>query len=156
MLKKSFPEQPYFFIFVLYDKDKKIMMRYIFSILGIVLMIASCTKPNHTPEGPTDVRIRNITDQDFTNVIVDTGGGEHNYGNIAAGAETAYFRFEKAYPNAEVTVMIGGVQYSTGEQDYTYATYIGPDKITYVVYISNPEQKKLEVDVILDGPIDDK
>lgn len=131
-------------------------MRSYLVFLIILFLLASCTKPNRTPEGPTDVRIRNITDQDFTNVIVDTGGGEHNYGDIAAGGQTDYFRFEKAYPDAEITVLIGGEVYSTGEQDYTYATYIGPDKVTYAVYISNPAQKKLEADIILDGPITDK
>lgn len=131
-------------------------MRYFTILLIIILVAFSCTKPNHTPEGPTDVRIRNITDQNFTNVFVDTGGGNYDYGNIAAGAETSYHRFEKAYPDAEVTVRINGEEYSTGEQDYTFATYIGPDKITYQVYISNPEQRKLEVDVILEGPIDEK
>ena len=132
------------------------MMRSIIALLSITLLVVSCTKPNHTPEGPTDVRIRNITDQDFNNVIVDTGGGNYNYGNIPAGTETDYHRFDKAYPDAEITVMINGEEYTTGEQDYTYATYIGPDKITYVVYISNPDLKKLDVDVILEGPIDDK
>ena len=131
-------------------------MKSIVALLSIALLVASCTKPNHTPEGPTDVRIRNITDQDFNNVLVDTGGGNHNYGDIPAGTETDYHRFEKAYPDAEITVMIGGEEYSTGEQDYTYATYIGPDKITYVVYISNPDLRKLEVDVIIEAPIDDK
>jgi len=131
-------------------------MRSYLVFLSILFVLTSCTKPNRTPEGPTDVRIRNLTDQDFTNVLVDTGGGEHNYGDIAAGAETDYFRFEKAYPDAEINVLIGGELYSTGEQDYTYATYIGPDKVTYAVYILNPDQKKLEADIILDGPITDK
>ncbi|HDZ40829.1 MAG TPA: hypothetical protein ENH59_04015 [Bacteroidetes bacterium] len=131
-------------------------MRYFIVLLSITLITFSCTKPNHTPEGPTDVRIRNITDQDFSNVFVDTGGGNHNYGNIAAGDETGYHRFEKAYPDAEVTVMINGEEYTTGKQDYTFATYIGPDKITYEVYILNPGQKKLAVDIILEGPIEDK
>jgi len=130
-------------------------MRYLITFLSIALLTFSCTKPNHTPEGPTDIRIRNITDQDFSNVIVDTGGGNYNYGNIASGAETDYHRFDKAYPDAEITVMINGEEYSTGEQDYTYATYIGPDKATYEVYISSPELKKLAVDIILDGPIDE-
>lgn len=123
-------------------------------LIGIMLIAFSCTKPNHTPEGPTDVRIRNVTDQDFTDVFVDTGGGSYNYGNIASGTETGYHRFDKAYPDAEISVLIEGEEYTTGDQDYTYATYIGPDKITYVVYISNPELRRLEVDVILDGPID--
>ncbi|MDT8401711.1 MAG: hypothetical protein RQ743_08455 [Bacteroidales bacterium] len=130
-------------------------MRYII-LLSIALITFSCTKPNHTPEGPTDVRIRNITDRDFSNVLVDTGGGNYNYGNLASGNETGYHRFEKAYPDAEVTVMINGEAYTTGEQDYTFATYIGPDKVIYEVYILNPEQKRLAVDIILEGPIEDK
>lgn len=119
-----------------------------------MILMASCEKPNRTPEGPTDVRIRNLTDQAFINVNVDTGGGEHNYGDIPAGEITGYSRFDRAYPDAEITATINGELYSSGEKDYTYATYIGPDKITYEVYISNPELRILAVEVVLDGPID--
>ncbi len=137
-------------------RPMKPIMRYFIVFISIISLLASCTKPNHTPEGPTDVRIRNITDQDFNNVIVDTGGGNHNYGDIPSGSVTPYHRFDKAYPDAEVTVFINGEEYTTEEQDYTYATYIGPDKITYEVYISNPTLRILEVDVIIEEPIDDK
>ncbi|MDZ7738480.1 MAG: hypothetical protein U5K32_05320 [Bacteroidales bacterium] len=129
-------------------------MRNIIALAIIMIIMVSCEKPNRTPEGPTDVRIKNLTDQIFTNVIVDTGGGEHNYGDIAAKGITDYLRFDKAYPDAEITATINGEVYTTGEQDYTYATYIGPDKITYEVYIINSEQRILEVDVIIDAPID--
>ena len=81
-------------------------------LIGIMLIAFSCTKPNHTPEGPTDVRIRNVTDQDFTDVFVDTGGGSYNYGNIASGTETGYHRFDKAYPDAEISVLIEGEEYT--------------------------------------------
>ncbi len=120
-----------------------------------MLLLVSCEKPNKTPEGPTDVRIRNITDQNFTNLIVDTGGGEYNYGDLTSGEDTDYHRFDKAYPDAEITATINGEVYTTGEQDYTYAHYIGPDKITYVVYISNPELRLLDVNIIIEAPIDD-
>ena len=129
-------------------------MRNIFALAFIMMIMVSCEKPNRTPEGPTDVRIKNLTDQAFTDVNVDTGGGNHNYGDIEAGGITDYFRFDKAYPDAEITAIINDEIYTSGEQDYTYAIYIGPDKITYEVYILNPEQRILEVDVIIDAPID--
>lgn len=129
-------------------------MRNIIALACIMMIMVSCEKPNRTPEGPTDVRIKNLTDQTFTNVIVDTGGGEHNYGDIPAGGITDYLRFDIAYPDAEITAIINGEVYTSGEKDYTYATYIGPDKITYEVYILNPEQRILEIDVIIDAPID--
>ena len=130
-------------------------MKSLLAILSLTLMMFACEKPNKTPEGPTDVRVWNITDQDFTNLSVDTGGGDYDYGNLSAGEKTDYYRFEKAYPDAEITVTINGEEYSTGPQDYTYATYIGPDMVTYKVYISNPELKILGVDIVLEGPIEE-
>ncbi len=135
-------------------QQKAPAMRNITVLACIMTIMVSCEKPNRTPEGPTDVRIKNLTDQIFTDVNVDTGGGEHNYGNIEAGGISEYFRFDKAYPDAEITAIIDGELYSSGEKDYTYATYIGPDKITYEVYILNHDLKILEVDVVLEGPID--
>ena len=75
----------------------KSMNKLLLSLLFIIMILASCKKPERTAEGPTDVRIRNVTDANFSSVYVNTGSEDHNYGDIPAAGETDYFRFDKAY-----------------------------------------------------------
>jgi hypothetical protein len=127
----------------------------------LILALLSCRKKEFAAEGPTDIRVRNMSDMNFTEVIVTSSektGDTDTLGNIANGNTSDYYRFKKAYPKAEVSakINIGGtlVKFSTGTVDFTYLTYIGQDKITFEVYISNMDTRELSVsNVILEEPL---
>jgi hypothetical protein len=130
-----------------------------FIIISLLLLsVLSCKKKELSPEGPTDVRIRNKSDLTLEGVIVSTSekaGDTITIGNISNGSTSDYFRFTKAYPKAEVSAMINVsgsmVKFSTGPVSYTYMQYIGRDRITYEVYISNMTNRELSIsDVIED------
>jgi hypothetical protein len=133
-------------------------MKKLIIIPLLLLALLACKKTKFSPEGPTDVRIRNLSDLQFQQVVVSTSektGDTIAIGNIASGAVSAYFRYKKAYPKAEITakINIGGslVTFSTGSVDYTYMNYIGRDRITYEVYISDPNNRVLTIsNVVLD------
>jgi hypothetical protein len=55
----------------------------------------------------------------------------HNYGTVIPGGYTEYFRFDIAHTEADITVKIGNVTYSTPATQFDYLAYIGPDRITY-------------------------
>ena len=124
----------------------------------LILSVLACKKKELSPEGPTDVRIRNKSDLTFQNVIVSTSektGDTVTIGTIPNGSTSDYFRFTKAYPKAEISAMINvngsQVKFSTGSVSYIYMQYIGRDRITYEVYISNMTNKELSIsDVIED------
>ena len=119
-----------------------------------VITLSSC-KDKFTPEGPTDIRIKNLTTLTFEQLTVNTSGGTHEYESLAGGEYSDYKRFDKAYPYAEVTATIGGVIYSTGPQNYNYQVVLGEGKFTYEVYISDPTNKILMVSkVIPEAPLD--
>ncbi len=122
----------------------------------IILAAIACKKTKFSPEGPTDIRVRNLSDLTFSEVIVNTSGGIGTFGIIGPGTESDYHRFEKAYPKAEITAKINGVTFSTGNEDYTYMQYLGQDKITYEVDILgdlNNREIKI-INVIHEEPID--
>ena len=131
----------------------------IFSLL--LLLVPGCKKKEFSPEGPTDVRVRNISDLSFTDVIVKTSekaADIDTIGNIASSAVSDYYRFSKAYAKAEISVKIyiGGslITFSTGSVDFTYLTYIGRDRITFEVYISDMNNRILTINnVILEEPL---
>jgi hypothetical protein len=120
-----------------------------------LLLLAACKKTEFAPEGPTDIRIRNISDMNFTEIVIKTSEYDEDVATIAsvnAGATSDYVRFKKAYPKAEITakVNINGtpVTFSTGEIDYTYMNYLSTMRVTFKVYISNLSTHKLETEMV--------
>ena len=132
---------------------KKIILYFL-----LITMAVSCKKAERTPEGPTDIRIRNLSDLEMVDLTVNTSGGENNFGTIAPGATTEYFRFDKAYSKANIRAIISGQVFRTDtvkESDYLYYNYIGPNKATYEVYIENALQRKLKIfNVIMEEPLE--
>jgi len=127
-------------------------MKKIVFLSLMILAAISCKKTEWAPEGPTDVRIRNLQgDLTFNEVIVKTAGGRDTtgnikeYGTVAPGAVSDYHRVTFAYPKAEISAMVNGVLFSTGEFQSTYMQYIGQQRITYDVYISNMDNKTLKI-----------
>lgn len=138
-----------------YNNEKLLLMRKV--ILAIIIgsvAFSSCTKKSQTPDGPTDIRVRNITTSEFLNVVVNTGKETHSFGDIPSSSQSDYFRFEIAYPDAEITLTIAGEEYTTGVPDNTYAVPLQQGKFSYEVWISVPDQKKLDIRVIADAPLD--
>jgi hypothetical protein len=130
-------------------------MKKLLFIPIILLVIFACKKTKFSPEGPTDIRVENLSDQGFVQVIVNSSDGIDTLGNISSGGFSEYYRFNKAYPKAEITAKINGQIFSTGSVNYLGMTYIGQAKITYQVYISDLINKKLTINnCSLDAPLD--
>lgn len=136
-------------------------MKKIILVSIILLSVLACKKTDFAPEGPTDVRIKNISDITFNEVVVSTSenkGDTLSFGNIISGAATEYSRFSKAYPKAEISakIAVNGalVKFSTGPVNYTYMQYIGQDMVTYEVYISNMNTHELTISkIVLDAQL---
>jgi hypothetical protein len=97
------------------------------------------------PIGPTDIRIKNLTTVNMSELTVNTGGGEFNFGLVKADSLTVYHRFEKAYSKANITAIINGQKYKTDTAIYTWMNYMGQMKITYEIFIENDALKKLSI-----------
>ena len=130
-------------------------MKKLLFILIIVLTVLACKKTKYSPEGPTDIRVKNVSDLPLVMVIVNTSDGIDTLGDISSGGYSEYFRFNKAYPKAEITAKVNGELFTTGSVNYNGMTYIGQAKVTYEVYISDINNKKLTINnCSLDAPLD--
>jgi len=120
----------------------------------MLALTAGCKEKEFEPEGPTDVRVENLSDLTFSEVIVKIKEEADTLGNISAGGKSDYFRFETAFSLAEISARINGELYSTGPVNYTGMHYMGLMKITYQVYISNVSTRELKISqVIPDEPL---
>lgn len=138
-----------------------LIMKKLLVVSFILLAALACKKKEFSPEGPTDVRIRNLSDQTFQEVVVGTSEKPEDIdtlGIVTKGGVTDYFRYTKAYPKAEITVKINVegslTTFTTGPVNYTYLNYIGQDRITFEVYISSMKNRELTINnVVLDEPL---
>jgi hypothetical protein len=130
------------------------MKKYLI-VLFFLFAATACKKTEFEPEGPTDVRVKNISDQNFVEVVVKIKDEAITLGDIAAkGGTSEYSRFQIAFQKAEISAKVNGVIFSTGTVDFTYLHYMGQVKMTYVVWISDFPGKKLEInDVIYEEPL---
>ena len=130
-------------------------------LFAAIVMLTACKKRCLTEEGPTDVRVYNNTGQTMEEVTVTTTDNPdytirlHNFGSVAAGAYSEYFRFDIAFTEADITLRIGNLTYSTPPTQFDYLTYIGQDRITYRLTITDPVNRILEIETIIEEPIDD-
>lgn len=131
-------------------------MKRILLMTFAILMFVSCKKNEMAPEGPTDIRIKNISDQNFTEVVIKTSEYEEDVATIPlipANDISEYQRFRKAYPKAEITAVIdvegSRVTFSTGPVDYTYMQYLSTQRVTFKVYISDMRLRKLKIEDII-------
>ena len=122
-------------------------MKRIILVLAVIISFTACKKTKIEPEGPTDVRVYNNTEQVFSNVVVKTSGGEFTFGTVNPKEYSSYHRYDKAYPKADISLEIGSNTYSTPKQDYTYMQYMGRMKITYKVSLSGTG-RILDTDVV--------
>lgn len=123
-------------------------------VLLFLTVFFACKKLGFAPDGPTDVRVMNYSNNVFDEVKVNTSGGTHSIGTIAPGDTSGYYRFDVAYPKAEISALINGTLYTTGKVDVTYMQYIGQERITYLVDIAYSSKFKLEIiDVIYEEPL---
>ena len=121
------------------------MKKLLFTIVICLSVLASCKKTEKAALGPTDIRVRNISDVVMNELTVSTFDSTYNYGTIASGDSTDYHRFDRAYPKAYITAVINGLLYKTDTVYYTYQQYLSTVKATYNVYIKNEAQRKLEI-----------
>jgi len=143
------------------DVSHFIHMKKLTFLILIILSLFSCKQTEWAPEGPTDVRVRNLQGgMTFTNVVIKTAGGRDTTGNIKPlgtilpGEASDYQRVEVAYPKAEIIAEINGITFSTGEFLSTYMQYIGQQRITYEVFVSNLDNKILKINnVVYDEPL---
>ena len=131
-------------------------MKKFFFILLILITVAACKKTKFEPEGPTDVRVRNMQGTEvFSDVVINTAGVRDTVGNVRKlgtinpGEVSVYKRVKIAFSKAEITAKINGETFSTGPVNSTYMDYKGQMKITYEVYISNMTNKVLMISNVI-------
>jgi hypothetical protein len=103
---------------------KKILI-LIFSIAALI----SCSKDESQPK----IRLSNISQYNFQNIVVDTTTGNTYFEDLNSGQKTKYKVFEKAYRYAYVELEIDGKTYLLQPTDYVGETSLESGNYTYQI-----------------------
>ena len=122
-------------------------------IVLTAIVLTSCNKDEYTPDGPTDIRIHNVSSLTYDSVVVITSWGNNEYGTVNPGAQTEYKRFEKAYPREQVNMYIDSVSYEFPPDD-SIRVLLQQGKFTYELDVDTAA-KSISIHVIADAPLDD-
>lgn len=102
-------------------------MKYVLSIV-LALSLLACTS-----EDELLIRVKNTSAFEFTNIVVNTGGGEHQYGSLISGEASTYKSYKSAYNYAFIELQIEGETYTIQPIDYVGETQLSNGKYTYEV-----------------------
>lgn len=128
-------------------------MKVLFVITLLLSIAVSCKKIEKEPVGPTDIRVRNLTTLDMSDLTVSTYDSTYNYGLIQADSVSDYHRFNRAYPKANIFAFINGQKYKTDTVFYTYMQYLGTVRATYEVFIESEALKKLVIHIVMESDL---
>lgn len=127
-------------------------------LLLVVSTTFSCKKWD-TDEGPTDIRIRNLTTEyTFQSIEVNTSQETNTYSTLGPGADSDYKRFDIAYRQAQIDIMISDSLLSFTPVNFTYEVYLGKGKFTYEVWVVDLGEGLLGLDMRVGNdtfPLDD-
>ena len=118
-----------------------------FYILLILILLVSCT------QNDSDLlllRIKNTSQFDYNGVVVNTSGGEHNYGTINSNQSSDYKAFDLAYRYAFVELKIDGSTYTIQPIDYVGETPLDNGKYTYEINATNSGDQYSRLSLILE------
>lgn len=103
------------------------MVRILFFILTMNCLLG-CAGGNEV-----NIRLSNISQYDFTNIVVNTSTGDTHFDDLISGKKSEYKQFSKAYKYAFIALKINGETYTLQPIDYIGERSLKRDNYTYQI-----------------------
>ena len=113
------------------------MKKYLILILAVILISCSSDDEN----GEINIRLSNVSNHHYENVVVNTSTGRVNYEDLNPGEVSDYKSFEIAYRYAFIELSIDGEVFTLQPIDYVGEKRLEPGNYTYEVGVNDsPDQ----------------
>ena len=109
----------------------------------MIFIFVSCEENNDSKE--VSIRISNISQFDFTNIIVNTYNNNVAFIDLNSGSKSDYKDFEQAYRYAYIELEANGETYILQPIDYVGETLLGSGNYTYQIDISPLSSQSSEI-----------
>jgi hypothetical protein len=114
-------------------------MKKIFSLIFLVLSFYNCTNNDDTSE--VHLRLSNVSQFNYTNIVVNTSTGYVNFNDLNAQQSSVYKTFEKAYSYAFIELQIEGKTYTLQPIDYVGESLLKNGYYTYQIEANDPQEQ---------------
>ena len=113
------------------------MKKWVLIFVALALLSA-CSKETGNEE--VNIRLSNVSEVDFENIIVNTSTGDVSFGVLASQSVSDYKSFEMAYRYAFIELTANGNTYTLQPIDYVGETPLDKGHYTYVLDLEGQEQ----------------
>ena len=112
-------------------------MKQVILLLCVLMGLVACS--DEKDYGPVNIRLSNVSDFDFENIVVNPYSEQENYGELASGEISGYREFNKAYSYAFVELTIDGETYTIQPIDYVGETPLAQGNYTYQLDVTDSQ-----------------
>lgn len=105
-------------------------MKRIF-LVGIIISVVGCSGDDDVSPAQVQIRIKNSSSFRYLDIMINTGGGENNYGDIELHRFSEYKSFDYAYRYAYIQLKIEEETFILQPIDYVGETKLAAGKYTY-------------------------
>lgn len=111
-----------------------------------------CSKNDDNVISGVKIRLSNVSQYDFQNIVINTTTGDVNFENPKSGQKSEYKLFDKAYRYSFVELEIAGKTYTLQPIDYVGETPLKNGNYTYQINSNETEEQysKLSLTLIED------
>lgn len=114
-------------------------MKKIFILILIVASFYNCKNDNDTSN--VNIRLANVSQFKYQNIIVDTSTGIVNFDDLNAQQSSEYKTFEKAYRYAFIELQIDGNTYTFQPIDYVGESLLKNGYYTYQIDANESQEQ---------------
>lgn len=115
-------------------------MKKILFLFITITTLNSCSDDDVNPS-ELKIRLSNISQFDFQNIVVNTSTGNVNFEDVNAGQISEYKVFETAYSYAFVELEIDGETYTLQPIDYVGETPLKSGNYTYQINTNDSKEQ---------------
>ena len=106
----------------------------------LILLFTGCNDDDVTLDSGARLRIQNVSDFNFDNIVVAPGGPEYDFGSLDRGETSGYVEFDGIYRYGYVRITIDGIETVLQPIDYVGETLYKRGKYTYLIDVEDPSQ----------------
>jgi hypothetical protein len=101
-------------------------------------LLNACSEKSGT--GKVNIRLSNVSDSDFKDIVVNTSTGDVSYGSLASQEVSDYKPFELAYRYAFIELTANDTIYTLQPIDYVGETPLENGHYTYILDLEGQGQ----------------
>ena len=116
-------------------------MKKIFILIISISTLFSCSSGDDNNASELNIRLSNVSQFEFQNIVVNTTTGNTNFENISSQQMSSYKTFQIAYRYAFIELQIDGETYTLQPIDYVGETPLENGNYTYKIDANDSQEQ---------------